>query len=114
MFSMHTESKNQFRVYASEKTLNVISVFETSIRIKRNPEIITPFYFIENGKQSLLRRETAIKYVIKLGLSVNRLDTTKPFPKWKDVVKLSIEPKVVPIQHPVRRLSVEAKKSRNS
>lgn len=87
VFNICTNSLNQFRVYALEELLKIISIFESLISIKAKPEIMSPFHVIENGRELLLRREAAIKLnVLRLGVNVNRVDEIKPFTKWKDVV----------------------------
>ncbi|KAL7726148.1 hypothetical protein ACLKA6_002618 [Drosophila palustris] len=71
-------------------------------------EVIATFYVIKNGRQSLLGRETAIELkVLRLGLNINRVEETPPFPKWKGVkVKLCIDHGVKPVQQPSRRIPV--------
>lgn len=70
--------------------------------------MIAIFFVIKNGLQSLLGRENAIKLnVLRLGLDINQVETTTPFAKWKGIkVKLWIDPQVIPIQQPVRRIPV--------
>nr|XP_043068709.1 uncharacterized protein K02A2.6-like [Drosophila bipectinata] len=108
IFNIRSHSQKQFRGYASEQLLEVIYVFEAPISAVPNVEVIATFFVIKNGRQSLLGRETAIKLnVLRLGLDVNRVEMTTPFPKWKGVkIKLWIDPKVIPIQQPVRRIPV--------
>lgn len=108
LFNIRSKSNNNFRAYASDKLLRVICVFEAPIYISHMPEKIATFYVIENGRQSLLGKDTAIKLnVLRLGLNVNKVEELAPFPKWKNiVVKLAIDTNVTPVQQPVRRIPV--------
>ncbi|XP_051864185.1 uncharacterized protein K02A2.6-like [Drosophila albomicans] len=108
VFNVRSHSQKQFRGYASDQLLEVICVFEAPISAVPDVEVIATFFVIKNGRQSLLGRETAIKLnVLRLGLSVNRVETTAPFPKWKGVeIKLCIDPQIKPVQQPVRRIPV--------
>lgn len=67
-------------------------------------QIIAPFYVVNNGDISIIGKTTAKQLgILKLGLEVNKIEKITPFPKIKDViVKLSIDPKVKPVQQPVR------------
>jgi len=106
IFNMRTKSSNQFRSYASDQPLKILRVFEAPISVKRDPEVIATFYVIENSRQSLLGCDTAIQLnVLKLGLNINRVEQIGSFPKWKDVqIRLSIDPTVVPVKQPMRRV----------
>lgn len=108
LFNIRSKSNNNFRAYASDKLLRVLYVFEAPIYIGHMPEKIATFYVIENGRQSLLGKDTAIKLnVLRLGLNVNKVEELAPFPKWKNiVVKLAIDTNVTPVQQPVRRIPV--------
>ncbi|XP_054732030.1 uncharacterized protein K02A2.6-like [Anastrepha obliqua] len=108
LFNVRSNTHNQFRSYASDQLLKVMCVFEAPISVDNNPEMIASFFVIENGEQSLLGRETAIKLnVLRLGSNLNHIEPLKPFPKWKEVViKLSINPEIKPVQQPMRRIPV--------
>lgn len=62
MFDSRTESANQFRAHTSDRLLTVFQVFEAPISIENGPELITTFYTIGNGKQSLLGLGMAILF----------------------------------------------------
>ncbi|XP_043063170.1 uncharacterized protein LOC122319635, partial [Drosophila yakuba] len=82
------------------------TVFNATISVEPGTEEIASFYVIENGEQSLLGRDTAIKLkVLRLGRNINRIEEMEPFPKWKNIeVSLSIDYDVKPVQQPVRRI----------
>ncbi|XP_043865317.1 uncharacterized protein K02A2.6-like [Drosophila mojavensis] len=105
VFNIRTTSATQFKAYASDETLRVVNVFEAPIRVQERPEIIATFYVIENGRQSLPGRDTAVQLnVLKLGLNVNRVEAHTCFPKWKaSPVRLAIDHNVRPVQQPMRR-----------
>ncbi|XP_055842044.1 uncharacterized protein K02A2.6-like [Episyrphus balteatus] len=104
--NVRTETENQFRTYAGNTNLQVKFVFEAPIHVSNQKELIASFYVIANGRQSLLGRETALRLqVLKLGLTINQLEDSQPFPKIKDIkVHLSIDKSVKPVQQPLRRI----------
>lgn len=108
LWNIRSNSSNQFKAYASDKVLKVICVFDAPIAVYNDSEIVATFYVIENGSQSLLGRETAVRLkVLRLGLDVNRIEDVMPFPKMKGVlVKLSIDHLVRPVQQPLRRIPI--------
>lgn len=108
LWNIRTESSNQFKAYAADQLLKVLYVFDAPISVRKNSEMIAPFFVIKNGNQSLLGRDTAIKLgVLKLGLEVNKIEAINPFPKIKNLrVKLAIDNTVKPIQQPMRRIPV--------
>lgn len=108
VFNARSHSQKQFRGYASEQLLEVISVFEAPISAVPDFEVIATFFVIKNGRQSLLGRDTAIRLnVLRLGLNVNCVEETTPFPKWKGIkVKLWIDHEVKPVQQPLKRIPV--------
>lgn len=85
--------------YAANQLLEIIDVFEAPISVGNASELISTFYVIKNGKQSLSSRDTAIQLeVLKLGLSVAETNTdvkAKPFPEIKNIsIKLCIDSSV--------------------
>nr|DAA65000.1 TPA_exp: gag-pol protein [Drosophila ananassae] len=107
-FNERFKSEEQFRGYASDKLLQVICIFEAPISVEPGAEIFATFYVIENGRQSLLGRDTAVELkVLRLGRNINQIKEIVPFPKWKGIeVKLSIDDTVRPVQQPLRRIPV--------
>ncbi|XP_046865646.1 uncharacterized protein LOC124459908 [Drosophila willistoni] len=105
VFNVRNNSSTQFGAYASDDVLRVTNAFEAPIRIQERPEMIATFYVIENGRQSLLGRDTAVQLnVLKIGLGVNKVDSYAHFPKWKaSPVRLAIDHNVRPVQKPMRR-----------
>ncbi|XP_075144752.1 uncharacterized protein LOC142219865 [Haematobia irritans] len=110
LLNVRRESVNQFKAYAADQLLEVVSVFEAPTSVKNSSEIMATFYVIKNGNQSLLGRDTAIQLkVLKLGLDTNSTGNKSetPFPKMKNVsIKLAIDRNVRPIQQPLRRIPV--------
>lgn len=91
--------KNIMMVIDSGCKLEVIVVFDAPICVGNRNEIISSFYVIKNGKQSLLGREASLQLkVLKLGLDVNHIEEKKqPFPKIHGIkVSLSIDHTVKP------------------
>lgn len=111
LLNVRTHSVNQFKAYAANQLLKILFVFEAPISVKNGAEIIATFYVIENAKQSLLGRDTAIKLkVLKLGLGsdgINSVQRVEPFRKIKDVtIKIAIDYAVKPVQQPLRRIPI--------
>lgn len=65
---------------------------------------------VENGSISLLEKGPSICLgVLKLGLTgkINNVKETTEFPKLRDIkVRLTIDPKIKPVQQPLRRVPV--------
>lgn len=116
VWNVRSRSKNCFKAYASNQPLKILKVFEAPISINNEREIIGTFYVIENSSQSLLSRDTSIKLkVLKVGLEACRIEDVKPFSKLKNIkVKLSIDPKVIPVKQPLRRVPVALEEKVNA
>lgn len=115
LLNIRTHSVNQFKAYAANQLLKILSVFEAPVSVADGPEVIATFYVIENGSQSLLGRDTAVQLkVLKLGLSTDPVDHSKKmtaFPKIKNVIiKLALDPTVRPVQQPLRRIPIAIEK----
>lgn len=99
--------------YASGQALDIKHRFQSTINIPGISEKIVSFYIIDKGEISLLGKETAKQMgLLRLGLSTNCINHVNAFQKIKNVaVKLTIDPKVKPVQQPLRRMpiSVEAR-----
>ncbi|XP_058977362.1 uncharacterized protein K02A2.6-like [Musca domestica] len=106
VWNIRTKSENQFRAYAGNNLLKVKAVFEAVIGLDPVSNLISSFYVIENGRQSLLGRVTAIKLgVLKLGRGVNQIENCHVFPKIRGIkVSLTIDKSVKPVQQPLRRV----------
>lgn len=106
VWNIRTESENQFRAYAGNDLLKIKRVFEAVIGLDLVSNVIVSFYVIENGGQSLLGRDTAIKLnVLKLGPGINQIQDSQIFPKIKGIkISLSIDKSVKPVQQPLRRV----------
>ena len=61
IWNVRTKSDKQFRAYAVDDILKIKYVFEGVVGILKSSNLISTFYVIENGTQSLLGLETAIK-----------------------------------------------------
>jgi len=87
VFNVRPNSQNQFKGYASDQILNVISVFKAPISVGKHAEMIASFIVIERGKQSLLGRQTAVKLdVLRLGLQVNHIEEVSAFRSGRGTV----------------------------
>lgn len=111
MWNIRSHSVNKFKAYAASYPLEIVVVFDAPICVGNRNEIMSSFYVIKNGNQSLLGRETALSLnVLKLGLDVNHIherEQQRPFPKVHGIkVTLSIDHTVKPVQQPVRRVPV--------
>lgn len=60
-FNERSKSQKHFQEYASDKLLQVICIFEAPIPVEPRPEICTKFSVIENERQSLLDRDSAVE-----------------------------------------------------
>lgn len=99
-------SDQVFMAYGSKNPLDVLGTFEASIVV--GPETETAkFYVIKNGTRNLLGKHTATCLnVLKLGVSIN-LVNTETFPKFKNVqLAIAIDPSVTPICQPYRRVPI--------
>lgn len=101
-------SDQVFMAYGSKDPLEVLGSFESTIAIGPEKQS-AKFYVIKNGTRNLLGKETAMRLnVLKLGVSINSLDTeTDIFPKFKDVqLDIAIDKSVTPICQPYRRVPI--------
>lgn len=61
MSNKRSHSSNNFKSYAASYPLEIVAVFDAPICVGNRNEVITSFYVIKNGNQSLLGRETALQ-----------------------------------------------------
>lgn len=55
--------------------------------VKPGAKIFATFYVIENGRESLLGRDTAVELkILRLGRNINQIKEILQFPKWKGIV----------------------------
>ncbi|XP_058816278.1 uncharacterized protein K02A2.6-like [Topomyia yanbarensis] len=89
----------QFTAYASNRPLRVMALFEGWISVSDDkPKNYAEFFVIEGASKSLLSKATAEELkVLKVGLEVQNVEVSQPFPKFPNMqVKLSIDKTITP------------------
>lgn len=100
IFKKKFQCDRQFKAYASDKPLRVVTIFEAWISINTSkPKCYAEFFVIEGASRCLLSKGTAEDLrVLKVGLDVQHIElATEPFPKFPNIqLKLSIDKRVPP------------------
>ena len=99
MWNIRFESGHQLKAYGNA-ALTIKVVFEAVIEIKCSTNLMSTFYVIEHGEQSLIGKDTAIKLgVLKLGIGINHVEKLQSFNKIARIkVNLAIDTTVRPVQ----------------
>lgn len=112
LWDIDPQPQHNLKGYASGKPLDVRHTFQSTIALQAGEEIITSFYVVDQGDISILGKDTAKQLgILKLGININQIEMSKPFPKIKNIkIKLTIDPHVKPVRQPVRRVPISVEK----